>query len=134
MSKTETRHQPILQNAHHPCGRITQHHTFIWADGRERVCLGVPHQTTTQRAAGLITSGHVAADRFVTHHFDLDDFVEAYDVFGRAAGTGRVLIHEDYQAKKGGPGSLVGVYHDRYQRIGHTWLFAERRIEIFRRD
>ncbi len=48
-------------------------------------------------------------------------------------GTGRVLIHEDYQSKKDGPGSLVGVYHDRYQRVGHTWLFAERRIEIIRR-
>jgi AcrR family transcriptional regulator len=45
-------------------------------------------------------------------------------------GTGRVVIHESYDSKKSGPGSLVGVYHDRYQRVGTTWLFAERRIEI----
>ena len=49
-------------------------------------------------------------------------------------GTGRVLLHEEYHSKKDGPGSRVGVYHDRYQRIGNTWLFAERRIEIIRRD
>ena len=45
-------------------------------------------------------------------------------------GTGRVVIHESYDSKKTGPGSLVGVYHDRYQRVGNAWLFAERRIEI----
>ena len=41
-------------------------------------------------------------------------------------GNGRVLIHESYDSKKDGPGTLVGVYHDRYQRVGNTWLFAER--------
>jgi AcrR family transcriptional regulator len=44
-------------------------------------------------------------------------------------GTGRVLIHESYVTKKGEPGSLVGVYHDRYVRAGTAWVFAERRIE-----
>ncbi len=48
-------------------------------------------------------------------------------------GTGRVTIHESYQSKKDGPGTLVGVYHDRYVRVGTSWLFAERRIEIINR-
>jgi alcohol dehydrogenase len=29
----------------------------------------------------LITTGQVDARRFITHHFDLDDIEEAYDVF-----------------------------------------------------
>ena len=39
-----------------------------------------------------ITTGQVAAGRFVTHHFHLDDFIEAYDVFGRAADTGALKV------------------------------------------
>jgi len=52
-----------------------------------------------------------------------------------AAGTGagRVMIHESYDAKKTGPGTLVGLYHDTYRRVGNRWLFAERRIEILSR-
>jgi uncharacterized protein (TIGR02246 family) len=45
-------------------------------------------------------------------------------------GSGRVTIQETFESKKDGPGTLLGVYHDRYQRVGNTWLFAERRIEI----
>jgi alcohol dehydrogenase len=40
-----------------------------------------------------LTTGHqVEAEKFVTHHFALDDFVEAYDVFGRAADTGALKV------------------------------------------
>ena len=48
-------------------------------------------------------------------------------------GTGRVLITETFLTKKGEPGVLVGVYHDRYARVGTSWLFAERRIEAISR-
>jgi alcohol dehydrogenase len=34
----------------------------------------------------------VAAGQFVTHHFELDDFIEAYDIFGRAADTGALKV------------------------------------------
>ncbi|MDO8391925.1 MAG: TetR family transcriptional regulator C-terminal domain-containing protein [Actinomycetota bacterium] len=44
-------------------------------------------------------------------------------------GTGRVAIHETYQQKKGQPTTLLGVYHDRFQRVDGQWFFAERRFE-----
>jgi alcohol dehydrogenase len=40
-----------------------------------------------------LTTGHlVDAGRFITHHFALDAFIEAYDVFGRAAETGALKV------------------------------------------
>jgi AcrR family transcriptional regulator len=45
-------------------------------------------------------------------------------------GTGRVTILEQFNTKKGGDGSLVGVYHDRYVRQQGMWRFSERRIEV----
>jgi len=40
-----------------------------------------------------LAQGHqIEADRFVTHHFHLDQFEEAYDVFGRAADTGALKV------------------------------------------
>jgi uncharacterized protein (TIGR02246 family) len=49
-----------------------------------------------------------------------------------AAGTatGRVTVTEQFKKLRGGPGTLVGVYHDRYVRQSGEWLFAERRIEV----
>ena len=37
--------------------------------------------------ASLLTNGQIDARRFITHHFGLDEFEEAYDVFARAADT-----------------------------------------------
>ena len=39
-----------------------------------------------------LTSRQVNAGRFVTHHFALADFIEAYDVFARAAETGALKV------------------------------------------
>ncbi len=40
-----------------------------------------------------LAQGHqVDADQFVTHHFTLDQFDEAYDVFARAADTGALKV------------------------------------------
>lgn len=44
--------------------------------------------------------------------------------------TGRVTTIEQFQRKKGGAGTLVGVYHDQYVRRDGGWQFAERRMEI----
>jgi alcohol dehydrogenase len=40
----------------------------------------------------LVTSGQIDAKRFITHHFGLDGFDEAYDVFSRAAETGALKV------------------------------------------
>ena len=40
-----------------------------------------------------LAQGHqMDVDRFVTHHFTLDQFDEAYDVFSRAADTGALKV------------------------------------------
>jgi len=44
-------------------------------------------------------------------------------------GTGRVTIHETFKQAKREPGVVLGVYHDRYQRVDGQWFFAERRFE-----
>ncbi len=40
----------------------------------------------------LVASGQINAGRFITHHFGLDDFDEAYDVFAHAADTGALKV------------------------------------------
>ena len=40
----------------------------------------------------LVTTGQIDAKRFVTHHFSLDEFDEAYDVFTRAADTSALKV------------------------------------------
>lgn len=40
-----------------------------------------------------LAQGHqMNVDQFITHHFDLDQFEEAYDVFSRAADTGALKV------------------------------------------
>jgi len=40
----------------------------------------------------LVVSGQINAKRFITHHFGMDEFDEAYDVFARAADTGALKV------------------------------------------
>jgi alcohol dehydrogenase len=40
----------------------------------------------------LVATGQLAAARFVTHRFSMDDFEEAYDVFGDAASNGALKV------------------------------------------
>jgi alcohol dehydrogenase len=40
----------------------------------------------------LVTNGQINAKRFITHHFGLDEFDEAYEVFSRAADTGALKV------------------------------------------
>jgi len=39
-----------------------------------------------------LAAGQIDAGRFATHHFALDQFMEAYDVYSRAAETGAVKV------------------------------------------
>ncbi len=56
------------------------------------ITTGLVDTYSTPTLLKLITGGQVAANRFVTHHFALDDFMEAYDVFSRAADTGALKV------------------------------------------
>jgi alcohol dehydrogenase len=56
------------------------------------ITTGLVDTYSTPTLLKLVANGQLAADRFVTHHFALDDFVEAYDVFGRAADTGALKV------------------------------------------
>jgi alcohol dehydrogenase len=40
----------------------------------------------------LVIGGQINAKRFITHHFGLDEFDQAYDVFGRSADTGALKV------------------------------------------
>jgi alcohol dehydrogenase len=51
------------------------------------ITTGLVDTSSTPTLMRLITTGQIDASRFITHHFDLDDFEEAYDVFARAADT-----------------------------------------------
>ncbi|MFI7423022.1 nuclear transport factor 2 family protein [Nonomuraea sp. NPDC049684] len=46
------------------------------------------------------------------------------------AATGRTYIHEFGRMRDGGSHTNHAVYHDRYQRTGDGWKFAERVYEV----
>jgi len=52
----------------------------------------VPDPELTPTLMRLITTGQIDARRFITHHFGLDEFDQAYDVFARAADTGALKV------------------------------------------
>lgn len=56
------------------------------------ITTGLVDAYSTATLLRLVTSGQVNAGRFVTHHFALADFIEAYDVFGRPAETGALKV------------------------------------------
>jgi alcohol dehydrogenase len=56
------------------------------------ITTGLVDTYTTPTLLRLVTSNQLDADKFVTHHFTLDEFEAAYDVFGRAADTGALKV------------------------------------------
>lgn len=56
------------------------------------ITTGLVDTSSTPTLLKLLTSRQVDATPFVTHHFDLDEFIEAYDVFGRATDTGALKV------------------------------------------
>jgi len=84
-----------------PCGRIAnigvhgQAATLHLEDQWIRditLTTGLVDTSSTPALMRLITSGQINAKRFITHHFDMDDFEEAYDVFARAGDTGALKV------------------------------------------
>jgi len=51
------------------------------------ITMGLVSTSTTPMLLKLVAQHKLAAERFATHHFGLDQMLEAYDTFGRAAET-----------------------------------------------
>jgi len=56
------------------------------------ITTGLVDTYSTPTLLQLVATGQLNAKRFITHHFALDEFDEAYDVFGRAADTGALKV------------------------------------------
>ncbi len=56
------------------------------------ITTGLVDTYSTATLLRLVTSHQIDAEQFITHHFGLDEFDEAYDVFGRAAETGALKV------------------------------------------
>ncbi len=56
------------------------------------ITTGLVDTHSTPTLLSLIAARHIAPSRFVTHHFRLDEFLTAYDVFGRASETGALKV------------------------------------------
>ena len=56
------------------------------------ITTGLVDTYTTPTLLRLVTSNQLDSTKFVTHHFTLDQFDEAYDVFARAADTGALKV------------------------------------------
>jgi alcohol dehydrogenase len=56
------------------------------------ITTGLVDTYSTPTLLRLVTSHQVDAAKFVTHHFALDQFMDAYDVFARAGDTGALKV------------------------------------------
>jgi alcohol dehydrogenase len=70
---------------------VTLHLETLWIKD-VTITTGLVDTFSTPTLLKLVAGGQVAAGRFVTHHFGLEQIVEAYDVFGRAADTGALKV------------------------------------------
>lgn len=69
----------------------TLHLDELWARDIT-ITTGLVDTSSIPTLMQLVTTGQIDAKRFITHHFDLDDIDEAYDVFARAADTGALKV------------------------------------------
>jgi alcohol dehydrogenase len=70
---------------------VTLHLERLWTRD-VTITTGLVDTYSTPTLLRLVTSGQINAKRFITHHFGLDEFDEAYDVFSRAADTGALKV------------------------------------------
>lgn len=70
---------------------VTLHLEDLWIKN-VTITTGLVDTYSTPTLLKLTTGHQVDAGRFVTHHFRLDQFIEAYDVFARAADTGALKV------------------------------------------
>ena len=72
-------------------GPATLHLEDLWIKGVE-IRTGLVDTYSTATLLKLIASRQLKMDGFITHHFPMNEFMEAYDIFGRAAETGALKI------------------------------------------
>ena len=56
------------------------------------ITTGLVDTYSTPTFLRLLAGHQLDAGRFVTHHFGLDEFMDAYDVFARAGETGALKV------------------------------------------
>jgi alcohol dehydrogenase len=56
------------------------------------ITTGLVDTNSTPTLLRLTTARQLDASRFITYHFAMDDFIEAYDVFARAGETGALKV------------------------------------------
>ncbi|MDR6636876.1 zinc-dependent alcohol dehydrogenase family protein [Paenarthrobacter nitroguajacolicus] len=64
------------------------------------ISMGLVNTNTTPMLLRLVAQHKLPADKFATHHFALDQIIDAYDTFSRAAETGalKVVLTRDAHA------------------------------------
>ena len=62
--------------------------------------MGLVNANTTPMLLKLVASGKLNVDNFATHHFKLDDMMDAYDTFGRAAETKALKVVIDRSSER----------------------------------
>jgi alcohol dehydrogenase len=94
-----------------PLGRIanigvhgkpaTLHLERLW-DRDVTITTGLVDAYSTSTLLRLLTSHQLDAQRFITHRFGFEDFIEAYDVFARANETGALKVVLSRDARDAG--------------------------------
>ena len=69
----------------------TLHLETLWTRN-VTITTGLVDTNSTPTLLRLVASRQIDAAQFVTHHFRLDQMMEAYDVFDRAADTGAIKV------------------------------------------
>jgi alcohol dehydrogenase len=70
---------------------VTLHLERLWSRD-VTMTTGLVDTSSIPTLLKLIASHQIDAERFVTHRFGFDDFIEAYDVFARANETGALKV------------------------------------------
>jgi len=70
---------------------VTLHLERLWTRD-VTITTGLVDTYSTPTLLRLLTSHQIDAQRFITHNFGFDDFLQAYDVFERAGETGALKV------------------------------------------
>ena len=71
---------------HHTTQRFNPESAAGWIQNIS-ISMGLVNTNTTPLLLKLVMSKKIQAEKFATHFFTFDQFIDAYDTFGRAAET-----------------------------------------------